>query len=302
MKHLESILTRLVFLLIIIYFSLGFIILSSLAAKGKDSHELQKKIDISDLKSHPNIKSQSPQKSFKIIDVLPTTEPQKIFKIQVNQANLQFPILMFHHIRDYYNLSDSLGMGLSISPSFFEEILKKIIAQKYSVITFYDLLEFYFENKALPNKPIMLTFDDGYDDVFANAIPLLQKYSMKGSFSIITGLTGKPGYLNWEQIKQMKNLGEEITSHTVTQPSLAAVSDSDLKKELFDSKSTLDKQLNQFTQVLIYPSGRYDQKIMDEAKLAGYVMARTTESTYKLDGTKLFQLPAIRVTHYGMGF
>ena len=78
-------------------------------------------------------------------------------------------------------------------------------------MTLQQLFDGIYTGAPLPSKPVVLTFDDGYSDAFTDAFPLLRKYSFGGSFAIVTGFVGQPGYVNWDQVKQMAGSQMEIS-------------------------------------------------------------------------------------------
>ena len=210
---------------------------------------------------------------------------------------LNSPIFMYHYIRPLENISpiDIVGRGLSVSPTNFERQLQEIKERGYNSITFQDLENYIEKSSSLPSKPIMLTFDDGYDNAYTTAMPLLQKYNLKASFAIITGFVGRPGYMSWEQIKDLKKNGFQIVSHSVNHPNLATISLQKLTYELHQSKSTLDSVLNQDTKVIVYPSGKYNDQVIDLARKEGYILGRTTRYSTSITPTDLLDLGAVRM-------
>lgn len=113
-------------------------------------------------------------------------------------------------------------------------------------------------DSALPKKPVVISFDDGYEDAYAAALPLLKKYDFKGSFAIITGKVGTPDYMTWEHIKTLARGGMEILSHTISHSDLRLISDKKLEEELAGSKKILQDKLGVQIDGLVYPSGQYE--------------------------------------------
>ncbi len=185
------------------------------------------------------------------------------------------PILMYHYIRDYYNQHDPIGVGLSVSPACFAKQLQWLQANDWQTMTFGDI-----KNKIAPaasKKPIILTFDDGYQDFYDNVWPLLQKYHAKAVAFVIVNALDKPGYLTKAEVKTMADSGlVEIGSHTLNHIDLAGQPEKRLKIEINDSKTELEKIINQPVVSFCYPSGRYDQNAIKEVEVAGYSFATTT--------------------------
>src|SRR5665647_414113 len=98
----------------------------------------------------------------------------------------------------------------------------------------------FFETpQTLSSRPIVLTFDDGYQDAYDTAFPILKKYQMTGMFYLIVNKVGTPGYLTWDEIAWMQEEGMSFGSHTLSHPDLRKLSKIDLEKELRESKKIL---------------------------------------------------------------
>lgn len=135
---------------------------------------------------------------------------------------VELPIVMYHSM-----LKDTKLQGqFVIDPAKFEEDLKYLKDNGYTTITTSDLIDYVYNNKELPKKPIMLTFDDGYYNNYLYAYPLLKKYKCKAVISPIvyySDLYSKstdapsPSYSHctWKQLKEMQNSGcVEIQNHS----------------------------------------------------------------------------------------
>jgi peptidoglycan/xylan/chitin deacetylase (PgdA/CDA1 family) len=200
-------------------------------------------------------------------------------------SNNGVPILMYHYIRIVDPITDKLGYNLSVTPANFEQQIKWLSNQGYKTIT----LNSYCENsKIIPNKSIILTFDDGYNDAYSNAMLILTKYNYIGTFFIIKSKIDKPNYLTQNQINNMSANGMEIGSHTVSHPNLSSSSTDKQRSELLESKQT--------SPVLAYPSGKYNQITLQLSKEAGYICAVTTNSGVANSNSPLFELPRVRIS------
>ena len=144
------------------------------------------------------------------------------------QQEVQLPILMYHHI-----LKDSARQGkYVISPEELEQDLIYLKKNGYETVTAEDVIHFVYEGTPLPEKPIMLTFDDGYYSNFVYAYPLLKQYNMKGVLFIIGQYTDEysksgeenPNYshVTWERCREMIKDGTmELQNHTYGMHSFA---------------------------------------------------------------------------------
>ena len=137
-------------------------------------------------------------------------------------GSVSLPVLMYHHI-----LESSSRLGdYVISPQQFEADLQFLSVHGYQTVTVQDILHFVQTGGPLPEKPVLITFDDGYESTYAYAFPLLKKYGMTAVVSIIGSYTelfsnpDEPRHLNyshlsWEQLREMLDSGVfEVGNHT----------------------------------------------------------------------------------------
>ncbi|MFH1622401.1 MAG: polysaccharide deacetylase family protein [Candidatus Omnitrophota bacterium] len=117
---------------------------------------------------------------------------------------------------------------------------------------------------------ITLTFDDGYESSYKYAYPILKKMGFSAYFFVIGSKIGSPGYLNWQQIKELKDSGMIIGSHGMTHKILTELKDEDLDYELRASKKLLEENLGQSVNYFSIPGGLYNRKIIQKAKACGY--------------------------------
>ena len=158
--------------------------------------------------------------------------------------------------------------------------------QGYYTITFNQLFDALYYGGPLPHHPIILTFDDGYNDAYQFALPILQAHGYSGMFYIITGKVGWAAYLNWKQIRTMLAAGMQIGSHTVhhvDMGSLLMYSTALAQHELQASQTVLQNHLGIVIQQFCYPSGEpfrhgtlsAQQQIVSLLAADGYIGATT---------------------------
>ena len=177
--------------------------------------------------------------------------------IHLAPVSVETPIMMYHHVSNVIP-TDVLGMSLTVKNTLFQQQLAYLKQHHYHSITFNQLFDALYFGGPLPLHPIILTFDDGYKDVFTFAYPLLKEYGFTGTFNIISGYVQSPGYLSWGDIRGMLIGGMQIASHTVHHYSmgpLVAYAPTEAQYELQHSKATLQQQLGMTIQQFCYPSG-----------------------------------------------
>jgi peptidoglycan/xylan/chitin deacetylase (PgdA/CDA1 family) len=122
----------------------------------------------------------------------------------------------------------------------------------------------------LPSKPIVLTFDDGDEDAYTTAYPLLMAHHLTGTFYIITGNVGKPGYVTWDQIKEMSDNGMEIGAHTITHPYLTHLHPVAAYWEILGSRLDLQYHLGIDITTFAYPDNDHNRVTSTLVRLAGF--------------------------------
>ena len=221
-------------------------------------------------------------------------------------TRLLVPIFMYHHVSKQPT-TNALDYNLTVTTTDFNAQLTWLQQQGYQAITLTELFDALYYGKALPAHPMILTFDDGYEDMYTDALPTLLAHHYRGVFFIITGMIGGR-YLTWNQIRVLERYGMQIGSHTihhinVGQPPAGTTT----QEELTVSKATLQSQLGQLIQFFCYPTGEpfhhdsvYEQQIVLADLLAdGYIGALldpfTSDSAIQ-DAQIPYQLPRIRVS------
>jgi len=126
---------------------------------------------------------------------------------------------------------------------------------------------------ALPERTVVLTFDDGYAGHFELVAPLLLRYRFSGTFFVAPGLVGRPGYMHWDQLRRLIFLGMEIGSHGLTHRSLSALSRADLAQELVHAKRMLEEQLGVTVRAIAAPGGFWNRAVARAVAQAGYEAA-----------------------------
>jgi peptidoglycan/xylan/chitin deacetylase (PgdA/CDA1 family) len=172
--------------------------------------------------------------------------------------SVQVPILMYHHVNTTTPTMNVLDLSLTVTPTMFSQQLDYLKAQGYHSITLNQLMNALYYGAPLPSKPIIFTFDDGYEDNYHFAYTILRQHGYTGMFYIITGKVGWDGQMDWGQLQDMLLHGMQIGSHTIHHVDIGdvlAVSQLEAQQELQISKATLEKNLGIVIQHFCYPNG-----------------------------------------------
>lgn len=198
------------------------------------------------------------------------------------------PILMYHHI-------DDKSGSLYVSKKTFAGQLDYLVQKGYQTVSLNEVIESLQGLKTLPSKPVVITFDDGYRDVYLNAYPLLLQRNMKATFFIITQLVDGGEYMTWEQLREMAgNSLVTIGDHTLSHKAAAMETDDQLKNEIMGAKNILEERLGVKVNTFAYPYGSMSTSAEKILKEGGFAAAVTTQRG--LSCAKLpYDLPRIRI-------
>jgi len=214
----------------------------------------------------------------------------------------EVPILMYHRIANIPNDRNT------VSPAMFEQHLKYLKSHGYTTISLYELYDHITNKAPLPPKAIVLTFDDGYDDNFSNALPLLIQYGMTATVCVISDWIGRDNdwenyknkphchTMNREQLQQWLQQGMHICAHTTSHPFLSKLDNSMILQELTNCKSTLEQQLGIPIEFLCYPYGDFDDRVINIAKQTGYKAALAIFKDTSFWCTNVFALKRVVVS------
>lgn len=227
----------------------------------------------------------------------PTRTPTRAATLNSNVRALRVPILMYHYISIPPPDADIYRLDLSVRPREFEAQMEWLAVNGYHPIRLMDLTYALESGAPLPDKPIVLTFDDGYMDNYQNAFPVLRNYRFPATFNIITQYSddNKPGYLTWQQIGEMARAGMEIGSHTANHPDLRNKSSAGLVDEIGGSKQMIELRLGIPVRSFAYPSGKYDARTISVLRSSGYSAAVTEIQGMRQTLDKIFELKRIRI-------
>jgi peptidoglycan/xylan/chitin deacetylase (PgdA/CDA1 family) len=213
--------------------------------------------------------------------------------IRPRQA-VEMPIIMYHHVGHLPAGADAIRRDLTVSPDAFEKQLQYFKENGIESVTLDALTDHLAGKSTLPPRAVALTFDDGYDDNFEFAFPLLEKYGMVGTFFVTVEFVEKPGYVRWHQLKEMVAGGMSIGAHGIDHADLAAVRPDRLRRQLLEPKQILEEGLGINVTTLAYPAGRFNRSVIQATQEAGYAAAVTVNHGTRHAATSPFELRRVR--------
>ena len=210
---------------------------------------------------------------------------------------VRVPILMYHHLSEPPAGSDRYRRDLSVSPALFEQHLAYLHDEGYQSITLYDLVNALARGAALPPKPVILTFDDGYRDNYTNAFPLLKQYGFTATFFVLTDVTyqGLPDYLTWDEMREMTAGGMDIECHARVHEDLTDNDDARLVWQVLGCREAIEQETGRRPRFVAYPSGIYDARVAAFFASDQYWGAVSTQQGAVHRSDALFALKRLRV-------
>lgn len=201
------------------------------------------------------------------------------------------PILIYHYIEYVKDEKDTIRKSLNIIPYIFVKQIETLKNAGYTFITASELIDILDGKIKLPQKPIIISFDDGYRDFYTDVLPVLKKYKIKAVVYIVTGFLDKPNYLSTEQLKEIaKSRLVEIGAHTVHHFALKGLNPILAKYEVEESKKNLEKLINTPVVSFAYPDGSFDMQAIKLVKSAGFKSAVTTLHGFEIKKDNRFFL------------
>lgn len=203
------------------------------------------------------------------------------------------PILMYH-------VTKAAPAGtpypdLWVAPADFKGQMQWLADNGYTGITMAQLFKYWDDGYKLPEKPVVITFDDGYPSHEKTARPILAKHHWPGVlFLELSNVNNPDTGLTATMVKKLIASGWEIGSHTLTHPDLTSLDASQLEEEVAGSKKQISEKFGVPVEFFCYPAGKYDDTVIAAVKDAGYKGA-TTELPGAATPDKPFELARIRV-------
>lgn len=199
------------------------------------------------------------------------------------------PILTYHHVGE-----GSAPLN-NVSAASFAQQMDFLHRHGYRVIPFSELVEIIEKGKSLPRRTVVIQFDDGFADNYTNAFPILKQHGFPATVFLISDSVGTPGFVTWDQAREMDAHGFRVGAHTRHHAYLPGVSPEQVKDEIIGSKRIIEENLGHRIEHFAYPSGGFTNAAKVIAKEAGFTAAVTTNRGWDKHNRDLYELKRIRV-------
>ncbi|WP_171172236.1 polysaccharide deacetylase family protein [Streptomyces sp. I05A-00742] len=190
-------------------------------------------------------------------------------------APAEVPILMYHAVA---HSPARATHALSVSPEAFAEQMRLLDASGFVPLTAGELAARWRENRPLPPRPVLITFDDGYEGVHRHALPVLAERAFPSTVFVSTGWLRGPYdtggaldlMLTWEQLRELAESGAEIGGHSHTHPQLDQLPDDGLSFEIGRCREILTQELGRPPESFAYPYGYSSRRVRQAVRSAGF--------------------------------
>ncbi len=213
------------------------------------------------------------------------------------QNHYVVPVFTYHHVSPVGSQLDT------VSPESFEAQMAYLKRHGYQVISFDDLVDGIAKGRQFTHHEAVITFDDGYNDNYTYAYPILKKYGFPAIVFLISDQIGLPGFLTWPQVKEMDAGGFMAGAHTRHHPYLPDIPLDRAQDEIMGSKRIIEENLGKRIDYFSYPSGGFTSQIKTIVREEGFKAAGTTNRGNDKFNHDLFEIKRIRVnntdTHFG---
>ena len=190
---------------------------------------------------------------------------------KINPEKFYAPILLYHHIAKTESQNSYF-----VSPEIFDSQMEWLKNNGYHIISLDKLYRAAKEQDTLPDKPIVITFDDSLFDQYKNGFPILKKYGFPATFFVKLNNIGKGG-LTYKMLREMAEAGMTIGSHSINHNNMAKMDPDISREELVGSKKILENNLGIEINFFSYPGGAYSEQTIVAVKEAGYLAAIGTK-------------------------
>lgn len=217
------------------------------------------------------------------------------FQYEPITARIKIPVILYHYVEYVKDKGDFIRKGLDTNPQIFEDQLKTLKENNYQMYFVKEVPDIYAGKILYSSQSAVLTFDDGYEDFYTDAYPLLKKYQTKATIYLVNNFIGKKNYLNEKQIQEIVQSGlVEIGAHSLDHLNLASSSALVARKQIFESKKLLEETYGIEVKTFAYPYGAFNQKTQELVKNANYVAAVSVITGAYHSSADIYSLSRIR--------
>ncbi len=209
----------------------------------------------------------------------------------MNWWSYYLPILAYHKVGVYRG--DHVP---TVSEAAFERQLEWIARSRLHVLSLEEVSRVLQQRGVFPRRCVAITFDDGYEEIYQVAWPCLKRHGFPATVFVTPAEIAQPGFVTWEQLRELASDRCIIGSHTMSHQYLPLVEPAVLEEEIVGSKRVLEERVGSPVEFLSYPVGGFTPTVQAIAKRAGYRAACTTNRAASRTTIDAFALRRIKMT------
>ena len=184
-------------------------------------------------------------------------------------------ILVYHSILPYYPSETKKQRDYDVEPETFQKQIRWMKDNGYHIVSFDALVARIRGGAALPDRPVVITLDDAWENQYEYAFPILKQEGVTATFFVFSNAIGHKHFFSWVELAELAAAGMTIGGHSKSHPFLFKIHDAAaLDEEVSTSKNILEKHLGKPITIFAYPFGRYTDENIAAVKRAGYLAAR----------------------------
>lgn len=245
------------------------VLLSCQSMPANVSSDLNPADPIASFAGEVPVPSKSPEPAIAISEPIDAAVPSA----SVILARKQVPVLCYHQIRDWKPSDSKTSRTYIVPPAAFAAQMRMLADSGYHTISADQLYSYLISGTRLPEKPILLSFDDTDLDQYTVAFPEMKKYGFKGIFFIMTVSLGRPHYMSREQVRNLSDEGNTIGSHTWDHHNVKKYEGNDWIVQLDKPTRQLEQITGKSIRYFAYPFGLWNTAAFPELKKRGFVAA-----------------------------
>ncbi|HNP89260.1 MAG: Poly-beta-1,6-N-acetyl-D-glucosamine N-deacetylase precursor [Microgenomates group bacterium ADurb.Bin219] len=241
---------------------------------------------------------------------VPTLTPKEILK-RMNEKYGQcrfVPILMYHHLLANDEAKAKGAQNLNVTPEIFESQVNYFINKGYQTIFLDELMDGLKGNRQLPAKPLIITFDDSYKELYYVLFPLMKIKNFKATVFVISQFLDGENYLSWSQLKEMASSNLlEVGGHGLNHLVLSEKSGEEfIRNQIVSSQKIINERSGRPVKVFAYPYGAYNATAEKVLREAGFTAAvRSSGGVNPVCAGLPYEIPRIRIgnaalSHFGL--
>lgn len=219
-------------------------------------------------------------------------------------ATAELPVLMYHSIGTTTTVK---FRAFAVDPAEFADQMDYLDSEGYQLLTAAGVAERQASGTALPHRPLVLTFDDAYEDFYTAALPVLRKHGFSATLFVPTGCVGRTAWFNafmggedhpmmsWAALGDAATEGVEIAAHSHTHPHLDLVPGSVVRDEVNRSRGLLEDHLGVPVEGFAYPFGYWNRAARAAVADGGFRYAVAVADLRVSPGDDMFTLPRLTV-------